>query len=213
MPEHLIVGIEHGSYVNDSFLSERCAARFVAEVRPLITDRTLLLIEGFASEQLVTSTSKLRDGLNRRIYDVLIDQDANWLGSVRPTFGGYDNRMKTAVQKERRYSDIERWVTVSHQIFESDLPTGDLSWEDILALLREGPCEARLARAPTSEERQLASWVWSAGRKFDRAYIAAMRKYASRFEKVIFVGGAVHALSSSRSKQGIHQRVSSQTAS
>ena len=194
MEKRLIVAVTHGRSDEtvdkdigcDRLMTEYGVERYRAEVAPLITDRSLLLVEG-TNRGLVSPDHKLYDNWHRT--------HAFWLGGTRPAFASFDLRA-TSKEEDREIGRRYRfWDSTARRLFlVREEPPSSMS-EAVERLRRDGPPTLFLLDRPTAEEVEVAKWILSTSRKFDLPYVQAFRRKWDRFDRVVFFGGAVHALS------------------
>ncbi len=189
MPEYMLVAISHATSVHhDELMSPFSRQRFVEKVVPLIDQRTLIVCEGLDYDKVVSPAD--------RRYPILLKHMAgNALGDRRPSFFGCDFRQTGSREKDAAIlRKMEFWEKTARRLVIADRPPRLESLADVIELVKTGAPAAALAAAPTSGEVEVARWIGAISRKFDRLNIAAMRKHGRRFDRCMFVGGAIHVV-------------------
>lgn len=177
---------------NDKLMSSEVQSRFVSEVLPQLTDKSLILVEGFRDDQLIYPA---RSNYDYNAFRSYYFGDA--LGSLRPTFGGFDPRYtaddEAAARNAQRY---DQWGEIVTEVVEietsglNELP----SLDEIIALTPRGRARVTLKRRLTREERQLVRTLTKLNQEVDQAYIKAIRTHGKDYDHCIFVGGPGHVV-------------------
>ena len=174
---------------DDILLSPYCVQRARNELIPLVSDQSLLLIEGFEHKKFVPATHP--------DYDLLHKRERDWLGDIRPTFAGFDPRARSlhmCDETDRRY---ERWEELVKEVVDTDWSTHPQSFAEARTMVQGCIPQASLKRPVSREEAELAKWILAISRKFDRLYLEALGKNGNRFDTILCVAGSAHVLSMS----------------
>lgn len=191
MPEYLLAGVVHGKSTPgakkpDEIASGPSLAHFQARVTPLITDSTLMLLEGQKTPGLIDR--------KHRNYAQCVARFGSLIGRARPTFAFVDARNPTQTEGVRRFNMHTEWLRIGFRKFVVKETAMPKTLEELIERVHMLP-QIRMTETLDKHEHELANWMLIRNRRFDRDHIAAMRLYGSRFERVIFVGGLSHAIS------------------
>lgn len=190
MTKYLIVAINHGDTNDGRILSEGCRARFKEQIAPIVTDRSLILMEGFYRNEMI------RPAHSR--YQAAKNHFGTALKNVNPTFAGFDTRQRNIVSEEqlsRLEARIDSWEMFCRRNFLANWSTLPSTPQEAENFIRSVPELPLLRRTPTHEEVDLAKWINATNRRFDREYIQAMRQHGPRHDLCVVVTGSVHAIS------------------
>ncbi len=188
MQQTVLVAIGHElvDSFDDRLMSSACAQRFKDEVEPYITDKSLLVCEGF------------KDGLvgpNHKNYDYLREKLIDLPDLVRPTFAGFDVRQSDSIIDHQDMDERHRaWDRLVLSLILTDWQKRPSSLSEVVDMLKTEEHVAKVSRQPTDGERELARWVRLTSSKFDRHYLEGIKKNRLRFDRCFFIGGSIHVL-------------------
>ena len=176
---------------NDRLMNDVCAARFKERVMPRITNRSLILCEGFNHDALVGPKHPKYDFTRNFLFG-----DA--LGSITPTFGGFDPRHTPSAEESNMIAAMyDEWQSTVMRIIRLDTSTIRIpvGVGEVVEAIRRGGPSVELDRRPTQRQVALAAAIRDTNKMFDRRYLDAIRAYSRKFDTCLFVGGASHVVS------------------
>jgi hypothetical protein len=193
MTTRALVAVSHelkaSKEADDILMSPYCRLRATNDLLPLVTDKSLLLIEGFEHNTFVPSS--------HLGYDLLHNREKAWLGEIRPTFAGFDPRATSPQMCDLCDARYQQWQKLVKEVVDTDWSVEPQSFTNVKAMLENDIPQARLNRPVSREEIELARWILTISRKFDRLYLEALGKNGNRFDTILCLVGSIHALSMS----------------
>lgn len=169
-------------------LSGMSSAIFRERITPLLTDHSLILLEGDYYEGSVAKGHPRYDACSADIAQVL--------GTARPTLMGIDPRFRDRSKVRHTRALNELWLNyaVEASIEEGwKLPAATL--EELMTYLKQSPKHPELAVEITGPMRNTAQWVHTMTRRFDRTYIELMRRKGPHHDVCVLIAGASHCIS------------------
>jgi len=184
MSKFLLVGTRHAmssEVHSEALMTTEQMNLFGTRVGSRITDDSLLLVEGVWRDTL------LERGAPEYRYE--LGTFARVLGTSKPSLGFFDPREKDAKYHLAMY---RRWAECFDRLFRlSDRP---VNVGETLDLIRAQTYQIEMLGRPSRADLDVARAIDKANRDFNRSYIQAMKRYASRHDFVVLVSGAAHSI-------------------
>jgi hypothetical protein len=181
----LLVAVCHE---NERLIGNYSLKLFKEKIAPYVTNKTLVLQEGFTRENLLRPAHP--------IYDRALWYLQDPFGLTKPTIGGFDSRTSGDLSKDRKYMEAaDVWPNFAANIFGVNYTTAPQTFEELQERVLAKSMDARARRTPTLSEIEFAKIIERGNTQFDQRYIAAINRYRDQFDRIILVAGGAHCLS------------------